>query len=110
MRPGQSERCTFCDRPILPDEPRVGRGESAAHAACADAALRDEHLWDRIAAAVGDGGAAPGGGDDHDRPPDAGVPGGTPGSAPRASGAGRGCSMLVAGLVVLVASTVRLTG
>ncbi len=34
----------------------MGHGESAAHAACADAALGDERLWDGIAGAVGDDG------------------------------------------------------
>jgi hypothetical protein len=61
MRPG-AEVCVFCGRAIAPDEPSVGRGESAAHVSCADAALGDEERWERIAAAVGEPGAATGAG------------------------------------------------
>ena len=60
---GQPDRCVFCGLPIGPDEPAVGRGESAAHTACADAALGDERLWDGIAGAVGGDGPVPGGDD-----------------------------------------------
>ena len=58
---GQPDRCVFCGLPIGPDEPAVGHGESAAHVACADAALGDERLWDGIAVAVGGDGLMPGG-------------------------------------------------
>ena len=58
---GQPDRCVFCGLPIGPDEPAVGHGESAAHAACADAALGDERLWDGIAGAVAGDGPVPGG-------------------------------------------------
>ena len=60
---GQPDRCVFCGLPIGPDEPAVGHGESAAHAACADVALGDERLWDGIAGAVGGDGPVPGGDD-----------------------------------------------
>ena len=52
LHPGQVEVCVFCGRQIASDEPKVGRAESAAHAACADAALLDENRWERIAAAI----------------------------------------------------------
>lgn len=45
--------CVFCGQAIGPDEAMVGRPPSAAHAACADAALTDDRHWDRIAAASG---------------------------------------------------------
>jgi hypothetical protein len=41
--------CVFCDRPITPDAPSVGRPPIAAHATCADAALADDRHWDEIA-------------------------------------------------------------
>jgi hypothetical protein len=41
--------CVFCERPITPDAPSVGRPPIAAHAACADAALADDRHWDEIA-------------------------------------------------------------
>ncbi len=47
-RPGQVERCAFCGRTIDPGEESVGRGESAAHATCADAALGDDRLWEGV--------------------------------------------------------------
>ena len=49
-----SEICTFCGRPIRPGAVSVGRGETAAHAACADAALADESRWERIAGGHGE--------------------------------------------------------
>lgn len=48
----------FCGRSIGPDEAMVGRPPSAAHQACADAALTDDRHWDAIAAASGDAEAA----------------------------------------------------
>jgi hypothetical protein len=53
-RRDREARCVFCGRAIAPDEPSVGRGAVAAHAACADRSLGDERSWDRIAAALGD--------------------------------------------------------
>ncbi|HEX6139819.1 MAG TPA: hypothetical protein VF013_05050 [Candidatus Limnocylindria bacterium] len=54
MRTPSEPTCVFCGRPIDPDEPSTGRGEIAAHAACADAALADEGHWEAIAAANGE--------------------------------------------------------
>ncbi len=66
-RPGQVERCAFCGRTIEPGEERVGRGESAAHAACADAGLGDDRLWEGVGGpetaevgGAGDGGPSAG--------------------------------------------------
>lgn len=101
--PGIVEQCVFCGRPIGPDEPRVGRGESAAHAACADAALGDESFWDRIAAS-GMGGAA---GQGPEAEPeigsgaDAGSPAGHDSRRPAANHGG--CATLV-GLLLLTAA------
>ena len=44
-----TERCVFCNEPIGPDDERTGRGETAAHSACADRALADDAHWDAIA-------------------------------------------------------------
>jgi hypothetical protein len=44
--------CVFCGRPIGADEPSSGRPPMAAHAACADAALADDHHWDAVARAT----------------------------------------------------------
>jgi hypothetical protein len=49
-----SNTCVFCGRPIGEGAPTAGRPPSAAHAACADAALTDDRHWDAIAAASGE--------------------------------------------------------
>jgi hypothetical protein len=54
-----SGACVFCGRPLEPHQERTGRGESTAHAECADRALADDAHWDRIAAQTGDRGEAP---------------------------------------------------
>ena len=53
-----SSVCVFCGRAISAEEAIVGRPPSAAHQACADAALTDDRHWDAIAAASGDTEAA----------------------------------------------------
>ncbi len=58
IRFDQPDRCAFCGQLIGPDEPKSGRGETAAHVACADAALGDDRFWDRIATGLGDTAAA----------------------------------------------------
>lgn len=90
-----SEICTFCGRPIEPGQARVGRGETAAHAACADAALADEGRWERIAGGLGE-------------PPSAAEPG--PSTTPsgagsaRAGGARTGCALSMVALSALALS------
>ncbi len=98
-RPDRPETCVFCGKPIEADEPRVGRGESAAHTACADSALRDDRYWDAVSASGLGSGAAGGGETPGAGTPDAGTPrAGTPGAAR----SGRlGCAALVLPLLLL---------
>jgi hypothetical protein len=56
MRQADAPDCVFCGKPIAPDQPMVGRGPMAAHAACADAALADDAHWDAISAGAADPG------------------------------------------------------
>lgn len=91
-----TETCVFCGRPIAADEPRVGRGETAAHAACADAALADERGWERLAVAMDDAGAA-----DVDEGARGSPSGAGPGGA-LAPGAGRARAGCLALLVIAV--------
>jgi hypothetical protein len=54
MQPADASECVFCGQPIGADQPMVGRGPTAAHAGCADAALADDAHWDAIAAGAGE--------------------------------------------------------
>ena len=103
---GRIETCVFCDRPIGPDESRVGRGEAAAHAACADAALADERGWDRIAEALGDDAPAPAAGAGADGATGPGTGGG---SAPATAPARAGCATLAV-LALVVGLTLTRAG
>jgi hypothetical protein len=59
MRQADAPECVFCGQPIAPDQPMVGRGPMAAHAACADAALADDAHWDAISAGAANTGEPP---------------------------------------------------
>jgi hypothetical protein len=96
---GQPDRCVFCGLPIGPDEPAVGHGVSAAHAACADAAPGDERLWDGIAGAVGGDGPVPGG---EDPVPADGGPGSLAGRGSPSAGRS-GCALV--GVLLLAATS-----
>ncbi len=52
--PRETGACAFCGRPILPGDEASGRGDAAAHAACADRALADDRYWDAIATQKGE--------------------------------------------------------
>ena len=99
-RPGQVERCAFCGRTIEPGEERVGRGESAAHVTCADAALGDDRLWEGVGGAAGGPEATAA---DGDAP--AGVATGSAGGAPAASRGG--CLAVAVGFLVSAGVLVR---
>jgi hypothetical protein len=51
---GSSPTCVFCGRPVEEGQLTTGRGDSLAHADCADRALADDAHWDRIADQVGE--------------------------------------------------------
>ncbi len=119
IRLDQPDRCAFCGQLIGPDEPKSGRGESAAHVACADAALADDRFWDRIAAGVGDTAPAEGArggteaagspaaaraGDTND---DVGSVGGEP--TVRGSGGRSGAGCALSALLAIVAAFAVLT-
>ena len=96
-RPGQVEHCVFCGRTVEAGEERVGRGESAAHASCADAAFGDDRLWDGVG-----GDSSTGAGDVGDeRAGDARRDDGAAGASSRRAARG-GCLAVAAGAVVLV--------
>ncbi len=100
----------FCGRAITSDEPSVGRGAVAAHAACADQSLGDDRSWDRIAAALGDGAPADDPADPEADPVGADRTGrdgsdATSGGRSRAAAARSGC-LTIAVLVPLVAWSV----
>ena len=99
-RPGQVERCAFCGRTIEPGEERVGRGESAAHVTCADAALGDDRLWEGVGGATGEPEATAGEGD-----APAGDATGSAGGSPAASRGG--CLAIAGGLLVAAGALVR---
>ncbi len=107
MSGNATEVCTFCGRPIGPGEPGVGRGETAAHAACADAALADEGTWERIAGGLGDSEPpAEAAGDDAGPDAggaDAGRGAGGAGAAGGAAAGRSGCALAAVSLVTLVA-------
>lgn len=92
MTGSASAVCIFCGHRIQPGEASVGRGETAAHAACADAAFADEGRWERIAGGLGDSGPAV----------EPAAPKGVSGA-----GSGRaGCALSAIGMLALVAAAV----
>ncbi len=102
----QPDRCAFCGQLIAPDEPKSGRGETAAHVRCADAALADDRFWDRIAAGMGDS-APPEPGQDASREPTRAVSGEAGGrprapSEPSQAGARSGCALALGILLAIV--------
>jgi hypothetical protein len=83
---GQAGACVFCGRPILPTEEASGRGDAAAHTACADRALADDRYWDAVASQKGE------------QAPEA------PGGAPDVGRRGAGCALaLIATLTGIAA-------
>ena len=115
-RQDREARCVFCGAAIAPDDPSVGRGAVAAHVVCADRSLGDERSWDRIAAALGDGGPAEDPAAAEGDPVGEGVTGrngsdtsapvaSTSGGRPGAAAARTGC-LMIAVLVPLVAWSV----
>ena len=90
----------------------MGHGESAAHAACADAALLDERLWDGIAGAVGGDGPVPGDGGpvpgDREDPVPAGRGPGSPSGRASPSAGRSGCALVGALLLAAASATWRI--